>query len=139
MLRAAPLLCERGVGHSIGLLGPVDTAAEDDLTSGCGSWNPSAELRMDIVNADAEGCGDTGGCDGSGLRFWVEAEAAGATGAALALAPAPAPARVEEVGAAAASVGGAGAGPGTGIGADSVSAMFSRSSRRASSSEESLN
>lgn len=39
------LLCERGVGHSIGLLGPVDTAADETLESG---W----ELRMDIVNAD---------------------------------------------------------------------------------------
>ena len=129
MPRAAPLLCERGVGHSIGLLGPVDTAAEDDLTSGCGSWNPSGELRMDIVNADAVGCGDTGGCGGSGLGFWVEAEVVGATGAA--------PARVGEVGAAAASVGGVGAG--TDIGAGSVSAIVSLSSWGASSSEESLN
>lgn len=55
VLRPAVLLYERGVGHSIGLSGPVDTAADDVLPSGCGCWNLSGALRIDIVNADVAG------------------------------------------------------------------------------------
>jgi hypothetical protein len=51
---AAALLCDRGVGHSMGLLDPVETAAEeDDLVSDpCESRPRSEELRMDMVNAE---------------------------------------------------------------------------------------
>lgn len=55
VLRPATLLCERGVGHSIGLFGPVDTAADDVLPSGGGTWNVSGALRIDSVNADVVG------------------------------------------------------------------------------------
>lgn len=85
--RLVVLLYERGVGHSIGVLGPVDTAVDETFDSGCevldsgcevldsgcevfnscwGSWNLSGELRIDIVNADVVDVVGRGGGDGGG-------------------------------------------------------------------------
>lgn len=68
--RPAALLCDRGVGHSKGLLDPVDIATDDDLFSPCARSARSGELRIDIVSADATGLRGVGAagsdCDASG-------------------------------------------------------------------------
>ena len=61
--KPAALLCDRGVGHSIGLLDSVDTAVDRDLASPGDGCNSSGELRIDMVNADTDG----GGCKGSSV------------------------------------------------------------------------
>lgn len=67
----AALLWDRGVGHSNGLLEPVDTAAEDGLRSDCESNDRSGELRIDRVSADVgrrgEGAAGYGFCCNSWL------------------------------------------------------------------------